>query len=384
VYSLVDLFNIRFWLLVGAAFILLTPLTNLRLREWVFAGLNLLLIRLFFGVPLPLVVLVGSTIVLYVYLQHAARLSRWLPVVVALLFGIFLVHKLNLSDGATGPGKQLLGIIGYSYVFLRALDMVLAVARGHDPPRYAQMFNYLLPFHMLAAGPIRSFEEYAKDTELPPPATFDDGLAALDRIATGLFKKYVLAFCLDRVFLTEFHATGWYFFVEAQLYFLWLYLDFSAYSDIAVGIGRLIGVTTPENFNRPYLARNLIDFWERWHMTLSQWLRRSVFIPLQLVLLRRTPDRPLLTNSVALIVTFVICGLWHNLTIPFTLWGIAQAVGVVANNFYRTWLTKRLGKAGFKAYLNNRLIHAVAVLLTYEYVAFSTLIWAYPWYGGVK
>ena len=84
-----------------------------------------------------------------------------------------------------------------------------------------------------------------------------------------------------------------------QLNYLWLYLDFSAYSDIAVGVGRLMGVATPENFNRPYLARNMIDFWERWHISLSLFIRRNMFIPIQLALMRRTDGRrPLLVASV--------------------------------------------------------------------------------------
>ena len=96
-----------------------------------------------------------------------------------------------------------------------------------------------------------------------------------------MFKKFVLANALEAAFLTAFRARGPYFFLEVQLNYLWLFLDFSAYSDIAVGIGGLLGVATPENFNRPYLARNSIDFWERWHISLSQFIRRNLFIPIQ-------------------------------------------------------------------------------------------------------
>ncbi len=102
---------------------------------------------------------------------------------------------------------------------------------------------------------------------------------AFDRIASGLFKKYVLANLIKRLFLTDYRSAGLYVLLEVQLTFIWLYLDFSAYSDVAVGVGRLMGVATPENFNRPYLARNIIEFWERWHISLSQFIRRNIFIP---------------------------------------------------------------------------------------------------------
>ena len=81
------------------------------------------------------------------------------------------------------------------------------------------------------------------------------------------------------------------FLLRFKSFFLWLYLDFSAYSDVAVGIGKLLGIATPENFNRPYFSRNMIDFWERWHMTLGQFIRRNIFFPLQLTMQRKNHER---------------------------------------------------------------------------------------------
>src|SRR5262249_12038953 len=142
--------------------------------------------------------------------------------------------------------------------------------------------NYLLPFHMLAAGPIQAYDDFAQQPALPKLATLRDVLMGMERIAAGLFKKFVLAYCLQKLFLTDFHADGPYFLIELQVFYVWLYLDFSAYSDIAVGVGTLIGVATPENFNHPLIARNTIDFWDRWHMSLSQFIRRNLFIPVQM------------------------------------------------------------------------------------------------------
>ena len=170
-----------------------------------------------------------------------------------------------------------------------------------------------------------------------------------------------------------------YFFIEVQFFFLWLYLDFSAYSDIAVGIGRLIGVPTPENFNQPYLARNAIDFWERWHITLSLFIRRNIFIPLQLFLNRRDGGaKPLLSASIAFSIAFVICGLWHGLTINFMLWGAIHALGLIATNFYKSYLKKRLGARGVKEYLAKKSTFYFARFITYEYVAFSLVVLFFP------
>jgi D-alanyl-lipoteichoic acid acyltransferase DltB (MBOAT superfamily) len=160
--------------------------------------------------------------------------------------------------------------------------------------------------------------------------------------------------------------------LDVQWHYLWLYLDFSAYSDIAVGIGRLLGVATPENFSRPYLARNLIDFWERWHISLSQFIRRDLFIPIQLALVRRTGGRyPLAIASFAFAVSFVLCGLWHSISLTWLAWGGVHAAGLIACNVYRHLLQRHLGRKGVHHYLANRWVHLLAIFLTFEFVAFS-------------
>jgi D-alanyl-lipoteichoic acid acyltransferase DltB (MBOAT superfamily) len=161
--------------------------------------------------------------------------------------------------------------------------------------------------------------------------------------------------------------------VEVQVFFFWLYLDFSAYSDIAVGIGRLIGVTTPENFNRPYFARNVIDFWERWHISLSEFIRRNLFIPIQMSMVRRRRWSPLVCANVAVGISFISCGLWHGIGTNFLLWGIVHCVGLMTVNVYRHFLTKLLGAKRIKAYMADNRIRAAATFATYQFVAASLL-----------
>ncbi len=164
-----------------------------------------------------------------------------------------------------------------------------------------------------------------------------------------------------------------------QLIYIWLYLDFSAYSDIAVGIGGLMGVATPENFNRPYLARNVIDFWERWHISLSQFIRRNVFIPIQLSFMRLTDGRaPLWIASFAFMVSFLLCGLWHSIGWTWAAWGLYQASGLIICNLYRHVLTKRLGRKGVNRYLANPWIRVFAIILTFEFAAAGVAIVTYP------
>jgi membrane protein involved in D-alanine export len=232
---------------------------------------------------------------------------------------------------------------------------------------------------MLAAGPIQAYDEFAAQPEVPAKPKVRDVLEGVERIAKGLFKKLVLAYVLEELFLTGFRTEGWYLVFEAQVFSIWLFLDFSGYSDIAVGMGRLMGVATPENFDRPYFARNMINYWERWHITLGMFIRRNLFIPVQLALMRRTAGRhPLWCAGVAFLVAFGLCGMWHGISLQFVAWGLLHASGMVVSNLWRHALTRRYGTKGFKRYVADWRFRALAVLLTFEFVAFSLVVAFYP------
>jgi len=384
----IDLFESRFWLVLGLGVLLMTPLRTLRARSIAFALVNVVMLRsLVGGDHLSwLAVFLGAVALFTLLLRLSVRYGRpvaWLGALITAASALFVGSKLApvLPVAAGSALWKFLALISFSYVFLRSVELVRAVTeRRHEPPDILDTFNYLTPFHMLAAGPIQSYDDFRASQVVPERATASETLRNVERIAFGLFKKFVVAVLLERIALTGFRADGWYFLVEAQLFFIWLYVDFSAYSDIAVGIGGLLGIRTPENFNHPYLARNMIDFWERWHITLSQWLRRNLFIPLQLALTRGAPTmNPLATSSVALFVTFAFAGLWHRFSGPFLGWGLMHAVGVVATNLYRAWLQRRLGRKGVKAYMSRPGVRAVSTFLTFEYVAFSLAVIGYPW-----
>jgi D-alanyl-lipoteichoic acid acyltransferase DltB (MBOAT superfamily) len=298
--------------------------------------------------------------------------------------GLFVFHKRPdlIADGvpALEHLEYLLVTIGFSYVALRLYELSRAVReRRHEPPDFPSTVNYLLPFYMLAAGPIQAYDEFAAQPAVPPPLSPAESLGAFDRIASGLFKKFVLANLIQRLFLTDYRASGPYLLLESQLTFLWLYLDFSAYSDVAAGVGRLMGVATPENFDRPYLARNIIDFWERWHISLSRFIRRNVFIPIQLAMMRRTGgSRPLLVAGLAFTASFLLCGLWHQVNLRWLAWGAFHSAGLVACNLYRHRLSKRLGRKGVNRYMANPWVRASATLLTFEFNVAAVFIVTYP------
>ncbi len=394
-----DLYNVEFWWVVGLALIVLVPLADARARKWALAAINLSIFALM--LKGGLLVVLGMAAGAWLLLGACAigsraggagpaapgLVARYLPRLAMaggglVVLGLFVINKLPALGASAGLGRlaPVLSAMGFSYVALRWLDAARVLRDGgRRAPDLAATINYLLPFHMLAAGPIQSYDEFTAQPPVPAPLTRWAALRAIERISLGLFKKYVLAQALERLFLTGFHSQGAYVLLEVQLIYLWLYLDFSAYSDVAVGLGRLIGVATPENFNRPYLARNVIDFWERWHISLSMFIRRNVFIPMQLAGMRATGGRaPLWIASAAFVVAFLLCGLWHSIGWVWAAWGLYQAIGLIICNLYRHFLTRRLGRKGVLSYMANGRIRLVAMLLTFEFAAFGVAIVTYP------
>ena len=420
----VDLYKPDFWCVLAVAVLVLVPITSPTARKWAWAAINLSFLGLLLGIPDPqylgrlvehhdvgeaAATLAASgaglafagILIAWIGLQAIQR--RWLGTL-PLVFGgaavlvLFVINKVSvetlydshafkelfddigLSSARIQPLKFVLRAVGFSYVALRLVEVLRLTREGRHPaPDLPSTINYLLPFHMLAAGPIQGYADFLAQPDLSPPLTASSALRGVERIAHGLFKKFVLAAIVEGALLTGFKAPLPYLALETLFFYVWVYLDFSAYSDITVGAGQLMGVATPENFNRPFVARNLIDFWDRWHMSLSRFIYRNLFIPVQLSLVRRSgPERALWCAAAAFTVSFLVCGVWHELNLRWALWGAMHAAGLVTVNWYRAWLQRRLGREAFNRYRAHRGIRLAAVVLTQLFVAVSLLVANWP------
>jgi alginate O-acetyltransferase complex protein AlgI len=152
-----------------------------------------------------------------------------------------------------------------------------------------------------------------------------------------------------------------------------LFLDFSGYTDIAIGIGQLMGIHLPENFDRPYLQPNLAAFWRRWHITLTDWFRSYLFNPLVRFMRGSQAGVPVwLIILLGQLVTMVSIGLWHGIQSNFVLWGLWHALGLYAHNRWQAIL--RLSGLKHHAWLNQRIPRLAGSLLTFHFV---TLGWVW-------
>ena len=377
-YSVVELNKFAFWFVCGVALLLLAPVRSFALRKLIQAGVNVaFLVFLLRMQSIALLLAIGGTWLAIQLVARAENRAVFTAFAGFAVGALFFLHKLpEIAAGLAGDGLvRVLAAIGYSYVALRIIEVLRAVFdRRHPAADFVSLVNYLLPFHMLAAGPIQSYDDFMKHAAEQFEPTPKTVLVGLELIASGLFMKFVLADLIQKLFLTNFESSGYYFFLEMQLTFVWVYLDFSAYSSIALGIGMLLGISTPVNFNRPLLARNLVDFWDRWHISLSLFIRRNIYIPLQVFLMRRDEGRsPLLSAAVAITIAFVLCGLWHGIGIGFLIWGLIQAGGLIVTRVYGQALQTRLGRDGVRSYLANQWFRTAAILLTFETQAIALL-----------
>lgn len=376
-----DLATSKFWVVLLMAWLVCTPLTKKQHKVKCLAILNLLFIGWLVSPWATLAV--GLAIGLLVRgVSILKKPDSRLPVVLALslvcLSLFFVVNIPQITAALTVPGfRNVLFALGFSYIFLRVIELVRFVYEDPEQaPDWFQAVSYLVPFHMLAAGPIQRYSEYKKAITVMP-LTKEDTLVGLERISTGLFKKFVLADVIARVWLTNFqHPDPGYLFLELQLNYVWLFLDFSGYSDIAVGAGRLLGFKTPENFNNPFLAPNLVDLWERWHITLSKFIKFNIFLPLQFWLARKVDGRwPLWIGGFSFLVSFTLCGLWHSFSWIYLYWGALHGFGLGACKAYQAWAYRKFGKKRLK---KSRILRVVSTILTFEFVALSWMLVSAP------
>lgn len=218
--------------------------------------------------------------------------------------------------------------LGLSYLTFELIHVVIERRRG----RIAEMsFGDLLAFVFFApariAGPIKRFPQFRASVAEAELSAADVYTGVL-RILLGLAKKFILADVLAlTVAESDYAASTRQAWMVVLAFGLQLFLDFSAYSDIAIGFARTLGIRLPENFNWPYLAANIREFWERWHITLSQWVRDYIFTPLGRALFgTRLRPHPRIIATISYLVTFGVVGAWHGLEARFVLWGLYHGV----------------------------------------------------------
>ncbi len=346
--------------------------------------------------PLAVIIVLFALAVFALVIRHIAALQNhsaglFILLIVLLFVALktepFAVEISRLWRSAAGQDTALasmadLNWLGFSYLAFRLIHTLRDRQTGLLPVLSLREYvTYMVFAPAFTAGPIDRAERFTADlrtenlsgdslSETPetPDAPFlrvwgkgGGGIGvelgvrinqALPRLALGLLKKFVIADTLAAGLaltpnLVEQSTSTFYLWLLLYGYALRLFFDFSGYSDIAIGLGILFGISLPENFNRPYFKTNLTAFWQSWHMTLSSWARFYVFTPFSRALLRRKLT-PAVVVLLAHVATMTVVGLWHGVTVNFFIWGLWHAAGLFLHKQWadrtRAWYRGLEGK----------------------------------------
>ena len=305
----------------------------------------LLLSSLFFygwGEPKYLLLMLFSIVAFYgcgLAIGKSSRKKLWLTISVILgaaqlalfKYADFFLSTVNALTGLSIPMLRLALPIGISFYTFQCISYTADVYRGHVEPQRSiiDFGTYVALFPQLIAGPIVRYADIARELE-ERHTGMEDFSRGLRRFLIGLGKKIIIANQLGE--LTEiFRACGekslLFYWMYAVAFTLHIYFDFSGYSDMAIGLGRIFGFTFPENFNYPYLSRSITEFWRRWHMSLGGWFRDYVYIPLGG---NRVSKIKWVRNILAV---WLLTGLWHGASWNFVLWGGGFALFLMAEKW---------------------------------------------------
>ncbi len=256
----------------------------------------------------------------------------WLTVSVVIslaLLGLFkyadfFIGSFNSVTGLSIPFLRLALPVGISFYTFQCLSYTIDVYRGNVPPQknFISFGTYVTLFPQLIAGPIVRYIDVARELD-NRESTWEDFSLGLRRFLMGLSKKVILAdnfALLMKLFRESQEPSVLFYWMYAVAFTLNIYFDFSGYSDMAIGLGRLFGFHFIENFNYPYLSKSVTEFWRRWHMSLGRWFRDYVYIPMG-------GNRVSKSRWVFNILTvWMLTGLWHGAAWNFVLWGLLYAV----------------------------------------------------------
>ena len=376
-------------------------------HELTFLGFSIAFLALLLNGPE--IAWLGAFLVLnYGWLIVSARQYRLLsPVVlilpVVLTFAVFKKYELLPFQPLYAHIPDLLGL---SYIIFRVI-MMQVEARGKGTlPRIVPYLTFCLSMFTFLSGPVQGYRAFNEDMERRRTFILDaEGAAlALTRFMNGVIKLIYFAPCAQNVqgyfmwaqqnvsvvvirmeMALTLHSPLEFlgalgppvgFGLAALCYLVFLYFNFSGYTDMMIGLGRLLGFHLPENFDRPFAATSFLDFWKRWHISLSLWFRDYCFTPVLKRMVKAGIKDPVLAALPAYFISFGLLGLWHGRTWPFILCGLMFAAGSVANHFYRSLLNQRVETTALERLDGNRLYRVFATSLTLFYISLAiTGLW---------
>jgi alginate O-acetyltransferase complex protein AlgI len=342
----------------------------------------------------------------FIFLSYFIVLMTWnfkrspVSISVVLLILIFIFFKKYEFLPFESVWRRFPEIAGLSFIIFRVLTVLFEVRDRDERPAMLMFLNYTLSMFTFLSGPIQRYKGFKEDLAGRSSFVVSDEImsSSLNRLFNGIIKVVLIApplqslqlffwesanrqapfgrlqIMVDRLMSHGHVKIALGYGIACLLYLPFLYFNFSGYTDIVIALGRMAGFSLPENFDHPFSAQSFLDFWSRWHISLSVWFRDYCFTPILKVMIKRGVKNAVLATLPAYFICFGLIGLWHGRTWPFLLCGFMFAVAAVVNHEYRSFLLKSPALSdGYKNLSGARLYGAVSSSLTVFYIALAVV-----------
>ena len=328
-------------------------------------------------------------LVLFYKQYRKSKDGKWVFYLVSFL-SLLPIIFVKVQPAINGT-QSLLGFLGISYLTFRSVGIIIELRDGVIKDlKIWEYLRFLLFMPTFSSGPIDRFKRFNENYRtIPERDELLDMLAESVRyIMWGFLYKFILAHILGEILLPPLKNLAlqrggvFNYYVVAIMYTfgLELFFDFAGYSMFAIAISNLMGIRSPINFNKPFLSRDLKEFWNRWHMSLSFWFRDFVFMRMVMVMTRKKLFKNRnVTSSVAYILNMLLMGFWHGITWFYIVYGLFHGVGLVINDVWvrkKKTLNKERKKAGRSPFPENRWIQLLGMVITFHVVMVSFLIFS--------
>ncbi|WP_456266666.1 MULTISPECIES: D-alanyl-lipoteichoic acid biosynthesis protein DltB [unclassified Bacillus (in: firmicutes)] len=305
---------------------------------------------------------------------YAAVVASILPLVLSKILPFFLTHQ----PQQPAP-MNWLSFLGISYLTFKGVQLIIETRDGLIKKKIPihRLVYFIVFFPTISSGPIDRYRRFEKDLDTPPEKeAYSDLLyAGIHKIFIGFLYKFIIGYLIHTYILMNIHHISSSHFVQQLTYMyaysMYLFFDFAGYTAFAVGVSYIMGIKSPENFNKPFISRNIKDFWNRWHMSLSFWFRDYVFMRFVFFMTKKKwIKNRMAVSNIGYFILFLLMGAWHGLALQYIIYGLYHAVVMSGYNLFEKWNKKH------KWWPDNKVTMVVSIIITFHVICFGFYIFS--------
>jgi len=299
--------------------------------------------------------------VLFAYLAKIIFKNKTIIYIILVIAFLYLRAYPLITDNFPDIYPNIIEVFAISYVMFRTISYVSSVVKGN----IIMYLNYVFSFYTITAGPVEEYDEFEERFIVNNrQLNIDETIDVILSIALGYVKVLCIAYIFSSLSSKYIANT----LLMSIFNFWYVYFNFSGYCDVVRGFGKLAGFNIPNNFNKPYLARGIDEFWRKWNIGISSWLREHVYFALG------GSKKGKLSTIINTFITFIVSGLWHCFNLNGLVFGLLQAIGVLLfRNYKKSLITKLGSKQAANEYRNNFIIRLFEISITFVFECLSFL-----------